>query len=266
VDRYDLPYVRRTVHSGGRAVTLIATQFYGKLSPGEYHVELTPKVKPSTPKHAVVNLHGAGGTGLTVLGWLGDGKPGTPTYVAQAGYSAIAADAGGTQTWGNQAAIDGAERSYGRSQALPGVKAGKVFLIGASMGGLSALNWAAANPNRVAGVALIIPVINPNDVKVNDRGGYASLVNTAHGGTYDEATMGSTKNPRTMAAAGKFDDIPILIFYGLTDDVCVPAEAVGFAADAGPNTTLIPLDSGHDFLSYTSVDNQEIIDFFDSIP
>jgi len=234
---------------------------YGVLSPGETHVELTPKVVPAVPKYAVVNVHGASGTGLTVLGWLDDGKPGTPTHVALNGHNAIAADAGGPQTWGNQAAIDGAERSYGRVQSLPGTKPGKVFLIGASMGGLTALNWAAQNKSRVAGIALIIPVMNPNDIKVNDRGGYASLVNTAYGGTYDDAVHGYVHNPRTASAA-KFGDIPILIFYGLTDDVCVPAETLAFAADVGENVTLIPLSSGHDYESYTSVDNQIIIDFF----
>jgi pimeloyl-ACP methyl ester carboxylesterase len=198
------------------------------------------------------------------LGWLNDSKPGTPNYVARNGHNAVAADAGGPQTWGNQAAIDGAQRSYVKVQTMPGTKPGKVFLIGASMGGLTALNWAAANPDKVAGIVLIIPVINVNDVKINNRGGYASLVNAAHGGNYDETTQGATKNPATMKHAGKFAGIPILLYYGLTDTVCVPAEAEAFASVVGPNVETVALNSGHDNASYLAVDNARIINFFNT--
>jgi hypothetical protein len=228
---------------------------------------MTPKIRPAVPKYGVVHLHGASGTA-----WTAHGAPGTPgnyqagTVVSAArdGRNAVAADAGGPQTWGNQAAIDGCQRSYDRVQTLPGTKPGKVWLIGASMGGLTALNWAAANPNKVAGIIMIIPVINLNDVKVNNRGGYAGLVNTAHGGNYNESTMGATKNPATMAGTGKYAGIPIQIFYGLTDTVCVPWEAEAFAAAVGANVEMNPLNSGHDDASYRSVDYAGIIDFMNS--
>jgi pimeloyl-ACP methyl ester carboxylesterase len=242
-------------------MSMVAQAYTGILSGGESHIEITPKIRPAAPQYGVIHLHGASGTAWTALTSLNDGKPHTPAHIARAGYNAIASDAGGPQTWGNQASIDGAERSYQRIQAIPGTKPGKVFLVGSSMGGLTALNWAAANPTKVAGIIMVIPVINVNDVKTNNRGGYASLVNAAHGGTYDEATMGSTKNPRTQAGLGKYAGIPILLFYGLTDAVCIPGEATGFAADVGSNVTLVPLNSGHDFISYTLVNNQTIIDF-----
>lgn len=245
-------------------MSLVAEGYSGILSAGEAHVELYPKIKPTVLKYGVVNLHGASGDAWTVLGWLNDSKPGTPNYVARNGQTGIAADAGGPQTWGNQAAIDGAQRSYARLQIMRGAKTGKAFLIGASMGGLTALNWAAANPTKVAGIVLIIPVINLNDVKVNNRGGYASLVNAAHGGNYDQATQGATKNPQTMATAGKYAGIPILLYYGLTDTVCVPGEATTFAATVGPNVETVALNSGHENASYLAVDNQRIIDFFNT--
>jgi predicted esterase len=245
-------------------MTLIAQGYSGILSAGEAHIELYPKVKPSVLKPGVLNLHGASGDAWTVIGWLNDSKPGTPNYVARNGQTGISADAGGPQTWGNQAAIDGAQRSYTRLQIMRGVKPGKVFLIGASMGGLTALNWAAANPDKIAGIVLIIPVINLNDIKVNNRGGYASLVNAAYGGNYDQATQGATKNPQTMAAAGKYSGIPILLYYGLTDTTCVPAEATTFASTVGSNVETVALNSGHDNNSYHAVDNQRIIDFFNA--
>jgi len=227
-------------------------------------MELTPKVKPAEPKYGVLNLHGASGNAFTVIGWLGDGKAGTPNYVALNGNNAIAADAGGPQTWGNQDAIDGAQRSYNRLQSMPGTKPGKVFIIGASMGGLTALNWAAQNPEKVAAIAIVVPVINLADIKANNRGGYAGLVDAAYGGNYSESIKGATHNPATIADSGKFSDIPILIYYGLTDTVCVPAETESFAADVGSNVTLMPLPYGHDDNSYRAVSNQVIIDFFNA--
>ena len=111
--------------------------------------------------------------------------------------------------------------SYNTLQALPGTKPGKVALIGASMGGLSAMNWAAANPTKVACIVMTIPVINVTDIKGNDRLGYGAYINSAYGGSWTEGQYGANHNPQTMASAGKLNGIPMLIFYGLSDQLCM---------------------------------------------
>lgn len=225
-------------------------------------MEITPKTA-GKPKYPVVHVHGAGGNSYTAIGFLGNGKPSPTNVMAEAGHSAVSAELGGPQTWGNVASRNAMDLSVNKALAMPGVKPGKVFLMAASMGGLTSFNWAAygTNKSKVAGIIAVIPVINTTDIKTNNRGGYASLVDAAYGGTYTEASYGAVHNPKTLAAAGKFSGIPMLIFYGQTDAVCVPAETVAFASLVGSSVQLVPLSSGHDTASYSAVDNQRILDF-----
>lgn len=92
--------------------------------------------------------------------------PGVPTEVdpgwhvwmlAQAGYPLLAVEHGGQAGWSNQAVMDRMDDAYAYAVAQ-GAKAGKVGVMGWSMGGLTALNWIKRNPTKVAAAWLWCPV------------------------------------------------------------------------------------------------------------
>ena len=67
-----------------------------------------------------------------------------------------------------------------------------------------------------------------------------------------------------MASAGKLNGIPMLIFYGLSDQLCMPAEALALKAKLGANVTLVPLQGGHVIETYDEVNHDMIVDFIET--
>lgn len=226
-------------------------------------------VRPDTPgaRHGVLSVHGAGSGATHLLAPYGNQSIQTD-MIAGAGFTIFSGDYGG-DTWGNSTGMDRMTAAYQYAQTLPGVTPGRVALVSGSMGGLVSLNWAAANPDKVSAIVSCIPVINPNDIVTNNRtlGGqpYAPYVNAAYPGGYVESTYGATCNPRTIAATStKLQGIPMLLFYGQTDSLCVPAEVQGFAASPGMNVTLVPLPTGHEEATYLSVNLPQVVDFLNT--
>lgn len=92
--------------------------------------------------------------------------PGLPTeadpgwhawMLAQAGYLVLAVEAAGQTAWSDQASMDRLTDAYNYVIAQ-GAKAGKVGVMGYSMGGLTALNWIKRNVAKVACAWLWAPV------------------------------------------------------------------------------------------------------------
>ena len=205
-------------------------------------------------------VHGAGSDAVYCIQPYGLQSTFTKAVI-DGGFTCFAGDVGGTATWGNATAMSRMTTAYNYMQTMSGVSPGKIALVSGSMGALTSLNWAAANPTLVSAVVSVIPVINPNDIVVNNRGGYAASVHAAYGGAWSQATHGATYNPRTRAAAGAFAGIPMLLFYGLTDTLCMPAETQGFAASVGAGVTLAPLATGHEEASYAATDHARAVAF-----
>lgn len=231
----------------------------GTVVPAEGALVIRPKFKPLTPKQGVMFVHGAGSDSTYCISPLGVQSTLT-NLIATEGYTGYSGDNGGPNTWGNVSAISRMTSGYGHLQAQ-GTRAGKVALVSASMGGLVSLVWAAQNKSKVSCIVSVIPVMNVTDIKTNNRGGYGAAIDAAYSGGWSEATYGAVHNPRTLAAAGKFSGIPMLLFYGLTDTLCVPAETEAFAASVGSSVELVALPSGHDFTSYGLVDHPRIVEF-----
>lgn len=235
----------------------------GTIAPSEAALLIRPTVQQA-PKHGVMYVHGAGSTATYCIDPYGRQSSLTHT-VAAAGFVGFSGDHGGTSTWGNATAMSRLSAAYAYLQQQPGVTPGKVALISGSMGGLTSLNWAAQNPDKVSAIVTVIPVINPNDIVTQNRmlagQPYAPMVNAAYPGGWSEAAYGATYNPRTRATAGAFAGIPMLIFYGLTDPLCVPAETEAFAAACGQNVTLVPLPTGHEQATYSAVDHERVARF-----
>lgn len=71
----------------------------------------------------------------------------------------------GFQTWGSDVVIDRIDAAVTRLQSA-GVET-PVALLGASMGGCSALNYAHAHPSKVKCVAAVIPLVDLADARAN---------------------------------------------------------------------------------------------------
>ena len=238
---------------------MIATQLReGSIYGGEQCIDITPKYPYAAEMAGVSYVHGAGSRADYCLSRTGE--QGARTNVVSSVFPGVAGDNGGTHTWGNDVSI---ARLGGYLQRLNGRADtnGDYALIGDSMGGLISLVYAAQATVKPKAIVMVIPVINPEDIRANNRAGYAASINAAYGGFYNEATLGATKNPHTMRAAAKLAGIPMLIFYGLTDTLCLPQWVEEFAAADPDYRELVALPSGHDFDSYNAVDHQQVLRF-----
>lgn len=135
---------------------------------------------------------------------------------------------------GNDASLADVETMRLWMQTTMGAKPGKIALTGASMGIVTALNYALAHPDNVSCIVGVIPAVgmlsDPAANLVNAR-------NVAYGGTYDEATMGPTHNPLTYAP--DFPDIPVHLWYSTADTQALPQYVEQFASTCPSATATI---------------------------
>jgi hypothetical protein len=233
----------------------------GNVVSGEKCVDLYPKtIKPN--RSGIIYYHGVGSGATWVLDQLGNQAD--LTMKLSRYWPGVAATYGG-DLWGNDASIAEAELYLGHLHSR-GQGAGVDFgTQSGSMGGATALNQAIQGTTyQPTAMCLILPTINIDDIHANNRGGLASSIDAAYGGAWSEGTYGALHNPHTYMASPDIAGIPMLIFYGLTDDICLPAYTEAFIAADPSNRTGVPLATGHDFDSYAAVDHDMIVEFFKS--
>lgn len=119
----------------------------------------------------------------------------------------LSGDFGGPSTFGNDTSLSavGSGKTWLQGASCPvRAKAGKVALLGLSMGAIVATAWAKANPTLVSCIALIIPAVDVDAIRVADVSGIAATINTAYGARTDTATLvsGSATVSDTSAVAG----------------------------------------------------------------
>lgn len=151
--------------------------------------------------------HGNGSTAKDFLqGWA------WAPYFARQGFLVACADFGGPSNWGGPTSVTrmGQALDYLNAKGA----AGPAVLFGGSMGALTALNFAKANPTRVKAVALTAPALNLTPFAAVPE------VNTAYGGTYVPATHDPNYNPVTYGA-GLPSKLPIKMWTA-SDDIDAP--------------------------------------------
>lgn len=159
----------------------------------------------STPAWAggaigVVYCHGANGTAKSTRDYTAaPGELALIEALAAAGFAVVTADLGGPLTFANDTAITrvGQARTY--LQGTRSAAAGKVLLVGSSMGAALALAYARANPTHVYAVAGVLPLLDLNDFVLNNRSGMAASVHTAYGSR--AATCGTTNGSPTVTCS-----------------------------------------------------------------
>lgn len=226
-------------------MTLVTSYGVGRYRVNEASVLFTPRISSEPKRAGVIHCHGAAigdpvplDVTLQYLNTFRD----EPYSLARYGITSLAADLGGGETYGNATA------DAGMNDALTFLKANgandtPVGLLGGSMGGAVAANWTRTHLASVACIAMLIPALDLEDIRSNNRGGFASSIESAYGGNTAWQATRLTRNPVEFAAA--LASIPIAIWYSTNDDVCLPARINAFA-DSHGNTELFSIGAvGH---------------------
>lgn len=186
----------------------------GQYAAGEAHVMYLPYgYRRDATKRVIVWCHGAGGTYA-----VGPQEQ----ALAAAGFPMIACDLAPAQSWGSDASLSRVTDAWTFAKANMGVKTDKMLLWGGSMGTLTALLYALAHPADVAAVGCALPIVDPDDVRVNNRGGYQANIEAIYG-----AGVTVPDNKRPSQNAGSYS-MPMRFWRSTSDIVGLPALADTF--------------------------------------
>lgn len=205
----------------------------------------------------VVCLSGAGGFGFTctpagdqgvtagiaeAIAYVLKARPGQPE-----GYTFLGTTPGSAaHKWGNDSAMTALAADIATFQGngkCGGAKAGKVALMGISMGHLTAFNYAVRHPADIAGVMGFIPVsslVQHYNAGVETglaSGGFPTEINTAYGLSTSpnavtlDATVKAQRDPLTRAA--ELDFMPWGLSYNLDDFVVAYSSVEAFISAKG---------------------------------
>lgn len=232
--------------------TLWSSYARNSYRPAESTLVFQGRTQRARNRVPVVFCHGYGGLPVDFQrdGVYMDDFRGISSY-----FPVLAADLGGTTTWGNDDSIDAIDDllTYASNPAgipLFEVRSDKVALFGESMGALLALNWAWRNPEQVVAVVLRAPVIALEsfyDANVAFQG----AINTAYGGTLDESDLDDHDPMRNLDLIRPFGDR--IKLWAMESDEFVPvseveafATLVGAEFDTNPGTHADALNVGAD--------------------
>lgn len=209
-------------------------------------------------------------------------------YLARHGYVVVIGDfkaagpSGNSAQWGNDANQAGIVDAKAFGVRYGGSSSKKIFLVGFSMGALSVMSYAGRYSSAVAGVLCILPALDL--VMYRTPGIYGpfaedgvtpfpfATIDQAYGGSYNNATMGPTHNPQTMAAAGAYNAMKIDLWYGDIDTYASKALVDRFASQVfavAPSAPLrvrkIPVKNmGHTDAAVKNTPKVEILSFAQS--
>lgn len=239
---------------------LTQARYSGVYTAGDTHIEWLPKTwRGGGTVRGIIASHGATGSDLDPLSFT--------TFPHWApilqrlcgmGYPIISVNAGGS-LFGNDTVISTYMPAALTRLAAMGAKTDKVALFGCSMGNLTGMNWARANPTKVACIAGVAPASDLNDIVTNNRDGQAANVNAAYGGAYSDATMGATHNPARYGAT--LAGIPTRLYYSDADPAIPPATVTALATLIGASATatdLGNLGSVHGDLTFAGMTSVQI--------
>lgn len=174
-------------------------------------------------KRGVVVLHGRGGRSHS---WV-TAPVAAIDALAGAGYPVIIPDLGG-DLWDAGVAQQRVTDAVTYLQGTLGAKSGTVLLFGYSMGSLTAVNWARANPTQAAAVAVAAP-ISLADIHNGDRSGYAAEIEAAYGGAAAYAAAASAHDPRQNGTLAT----PCKVWSSDADTLVTSAEAASYVSALG---------------------------------
>lgn len=136
----------------------------------------------------------------------------------------------GYETWGNDTGIARIHTAITYMRANWGVS-GPVTLVCASMGAANAFAYTLAHPENVKAVAAVIPLIDLADLYSR---GFTTQLNTAYGGSYNDAVDGPNHSPIQFADRLPAD-LPIHL-WSVPNDSLTPVETAQAFVAIRPQT------------------------------
>lgn len=196
-------------------------------------------------KRLGVWCHGAGQTAPAI-------GPAELAIFEALGIPWIAHDLGGPQTWGNSSAQSALNKVWNYAKTALNVKPDKMVIWGGSMGSLTALNYLRSFPGNVAACGVALPIVDPEDVRANNRGGFGANVQTAWGNPVPDSG-------RPISNMEDYpSNIPIKVWADSADNIGLYSFAQTF--DAGvASCSMVTLGAfGH---TYLTIDVNQVLDF-----
>jgi hypothetical protein len=223
--------------------------------------------KPSATQRGIIFCHGVGGDWST---WTQAAVVDKVKAVAEAGYPVISCDLSAAAysgaNWGNADHIDAIDDAWEYAKTTFGFKTDKVGLLATSMGVAGALAWAAANLTECFAVAGMIPVLDVNDIYVNDKGSLRAGIGTAYGITHPAAMSTSAEAPMsahdpTQFGSTALNGLPVRLWTASDDTIASTTAAATTWAGKGATLTVTDLGAvGH---AATSVSASQVVQFLD---
>lgn len=232
---------------------MLHTQYVtGAIAAGEAQVVYRDKFwKPNAAITPVVYCHHATGGALTPFGPAAAFTNVTEQSLAAMierltvlGHPCISADQAG-DSWGNDTGQTRLDGSITQISSITGCSSSKVLLLADSMGSVIALNWARANPTKVAAIAILLPIPDLTWAYSDPGGNVLSTgINTAYGGAPGYTTAQPTHNPALFP--GAYKNMQIKLWYCDND-------AVGSASQVSSFVTAVKAQNGSGFISSESM-------------
>lgn len=189
---------------------------FGRYQGAETDLLLEPQFDPGPQRYGALL---AGGYGQPTLAAFSEQSTISTFWPIGARLRAFYAEYGNVVGFGNDAMVARMETARIWHDANRGVKGGKKLLVGISMGTILCLRYAMANPQRVAAIALCLPVPDIQYMWDNNLGGFQAALTTAYGAR--------PTNPQTPARnSAAFQGIPMAIWGADNDPLCPMKEVV----------------------------------------
>jgi pimeloyl-ACP methyl ester carboxylesterase len=181
----------------------------GRVQSGESGVLIPPRVINGSGRYPLIACHGAGASWDS---WLAPGWPRATEMLqkaAVAGIPGIAEHLGG-DTYGNPTSSARLAAALTAVAAATGCSSSKAHFVTISMGCAVAMEYAIANPTKVASLTCMIPlasIINtqnsnpPTGTEANAAGSLAGSIATAWGTAYRTVTDAVTNSTTTLTSA-----------------------------------------------------------------
>lgn len=142
----------------------------------------------------------------------------------------------------------------------------KIVLVGASAGVTDALNYTRTYPSKVAALIGIMPAVDLDDIRDNNRGSARANINTAWGMTVGSTSateaLPSRANPNTTTNAASIasSGAPVGLYYSTADTIVIASTVTSFASKLGVTPTVISTSVDHSDALFGLVDMDEVVD------
>lgn len=210
----------------------------GRIAPAEVDYIWRPqRVDPD--KLPVVLFHGSGASNYNA-------------YVHGANYASCVV--GPMAAFGGRIVIGGwlGNQAFGNdtfisrvNAALAVIGATRAHMFGVSMGGGSAVRYAALNPDKTASIMCIVPMADMSAIYNSNRLGLRSDIGTAWGVTYPTPLPSQADLTGVQAPLVAAHGTPRRVLYSTADTSTLPAEVEAMAAAMGITPQVIDTTSGH---------------------